>query len=110
MEAESLSMRGLADYLHVSPALVSLRLSLLDLSPEDQQRVNNGEITVRDAEAKAKAGRTGSKRKPKPKKEVKITLQELSGSVTLKLRRNVSEELIVAAMEDVIAQYREKAA
>ena len=108
MASESLSMRGLADYLHVSPALVSQRMSLLDLSPEDQRLVDSGAMTVRDAEAKAKESRSSTtrKRKARPKKEIKITLQELSGSVTLKMRRNISEELIVAAMEDVIAQYR----
>jgi len=110
MTSEGWQGKQLADEIHVDPATVSRALKLLELSPEDQQRVDAGELSPTAALRTVQKSQTSetlvqkSKRKSKAVRERK--LRTSFATVIVKARRNLTDEDVIASLSEAIEQLR----
>lgn len=107
MEANGFNGKELASYLHVAPSTISRRIAVLELSDELQEKVDSGELSIKDAIATAKTETNPKrKRKPKPSRERKIAIAGFT--VTVKSRRIITDELLEEALHLALDACREE--
>ena len=105
MKQEGFNAKELAKYLCVAPSTISRRLAVLDLPEELQTKVDDGDLSIKDAiaAAKTKPGEPSpaAKRKKKPTREKKICVGGFT--VTIKARRILDEDLVRQALSQALA-------
>ena len=106
MAKQGLTATQLADEIHVNKSTISRTLAVLELPEEFQAQIDNGELSVKDAIAKNRAGGENSpparKAKPRRTKEVKIAVGGFT--VSVKARRLLTDELIADALRQALTK------
>ncbi len=106
MDSEGWTGTELARQIQVNQSTVSRALKLLQLPEELQQKVDSGTLTAKAALASMPKERVRPMRK-KPTREEKLRTR--SATVTIKARKLLTNDVLIAALTDALVQVKTRA-